>query len=463
MASMPKTVDVSALINGRRLGPFNYRLIVLSWLITVFDGFDMMMVGFTAPYMRDELGLSKPMLGNVFSAGLVGMMLGGFLLSYIGDRVGRRPTIVAASVAFGILTAAVALAGSYHALLALRFFDGLALGGMLPLAWALNIEFVPSRMRSTVVTVIMMGYSLGAAIAGPMTNWIAPHHGWQGVYLAGGIGTLFCAAALWIGLPESIRFLVLKGQRPDLVRRTLHRIDPTINISVTDQFVLSDEIKPDRNFRVGQLFRGDLRLITPVLWLGYFASSLAIYFAVSWGPIVVEELKFPRQTSALVASAGSLLGAVAGLLLMRFTDRRGPGSVAVYPAICVPVLLAMGFGLIPREAFLAVVILSALLISGGHFGVLSIAGIFYPSSIRASGAGWATSVAKFGAILGPVLGASVLSSGMPIIRSYALLAVCPAILCLCALGISAVVRGRAPATPAGAALAVATAGSGDRS
>jgi AAHS family 4-hydroxybenzoate transporter-like MFS transporter len=463
MASMPKIVDVSALINGRRLGPFNYRLIVLSWLITVFDGFDMMMVGFTAPYMRDELGLSKPMLGNVFSAGLVGMMLGGFLLSYIGDRVGRRPTIVAASVAFGILTAAVSLTGSYHALLALRFFDGLALGGMLPLAWALNIEFVPSRMRSTVVTVIMVGYSLGAAIAGPMTNWIAPHHGWQGVYLAGGIGTLFCAAALWIGLPESIRFLVLKAERPDLVRRTLHRIDPTINISATDQFVLSDEIKPDRNFRVGQLFRGDLRLITPVLWLGYFASSLAIYFAVSWGPIVVEELKFPRQTSALVASAGSLLGAVAGLLLMRFTDRRGPGSVAVYPAICVPVLLAMGFGLIPREAFLAVVILSALLISGGHFGVLSIAGIFYPSSIRASGAGWATSVAKFGAILGPVLGASVLSSGMPIIRSYALLAVCPAILCLCALGIAAVVRGRAPAAPAGAALSVATAGSGDRS
>lgn len=463
MTKPPRTVDVSALINGRRLSAFNYRLIILSWLITVFDGFDMMMIGFTAPYMRDELGLSKPMLGNVFSAGLVGMMLGGFLLSYIGDRVGRRPTIVAAAMAFGILTAAVALAGSYHALLALRFFDGLALGGMLPLAWALNIEFVPSRMRSTVVTVIMMGYSLGAAVAGPMTNWIAPHHGWQGVYLAGGIGSLLCAAALWIGLPESIRFLVLKGGRPDLVRRTLQRIDPAIEVSLADQFVLSDELKPDRNFRVGQLFRGDLRLITPVLWLGYFASSLAIYFAVSWGPIVVEELKFPRQTSALVASTGSLLGAVAGLLLMRFTDRRGPGSVAVYPAICVPVLLALGFGQVPHDAFLAVVILSALLISGGHFGILSIAGIFYPSSIRASGAGWATSVAKLGAILGPIIGAAVLSSGMPIIRSYALLAVCPAILCVCALGIAAVVRGRAPPVPAGGPLVVATTGSGERS
>ncbi len=357
----------------------------------------------------------------------------------------------------------MALAGSYQALLALRFLDGLALGGLLPLAWALNIEFVPSRMRSTVVTVIMMGYSLGAAVAGPMTNWIAPHHGWQGVYLAGGIGSLLCAAALWVALPESIRFLVLQGRRPDLVRRMLTRIDPTIEVAGASEFVLSDELKPERNFRVRQLFRGDLRLITPVLWIGYFASSLAIYFAVSWGPIVLEELRFPRPTAALVQSAGSILGAVAGLLLMRFTDRRGAGAVAVYPAICVPVLLALGFGLVAREAFLAVVVVSTVLISGGHFGVLSIAGIYYPSAIRASGAGWATSVAKFGAILGPIIGAVVLSSGMPIIRSYALLAIWPAILCLSALGIAAVVRGRGAAAPARSALLAATSGSGEPS
>ncbi len=462
MASMPNTVDVSALINGRRLSAFNYRLIVLSWLITVFDGFDMIMVGFTAPYMRDQFGLSKPMLANVFSAGLVGMMIGGFLLSYVGDRVGRRPTVVASSFAFGILTAAVALAGGYHALVVLRFLDGLALGGMLPLAWALNIEFVPGRMRSTVVTVIMVGFSLGSAIAGPMTNWIAPQHGWQGVYLAGGIGSVLCAVALWIWLPESIRFLVLKGDRPQLVRSTLQRMDPTLDLSAANRFVLSDEERPQRNFRIGQLFRGDLRLITPLLWLGYFASSLAIYFAVSWGPIVVEELQFPRHTAALVASTGSLLGAAAGLLLMRFTDRRGPGSVALYPALCVPVLLALGLGLVPRAQFLAVVITSTLLISGGHFGVLSIAGVFYPSAIRASGGGWATSMAKFGAILGPIAGGAVLSSGIPILRSYALLAVCPAVLCLCGLGIASVVRTRTAAVPAGAAMAAVTGGSADR-
>jgi AAHS family 4-hydroxybenzoate transporter-like MFS transporter len=430
MSTAVRTVDVSAIINGRRLTGFNYGLIVLSWLITVFDGFDMMMVSFTAPFMRDEFGLSKMMLGRVFSAGLVGMMLGGFCFSFIADRIGRRPTVVIAAFSFGLLTTATAFAGSYQALLALRFLDGLAIGGMLPLAWALNIEFVPVRMRSTIVTIIMMGYSFGTFIAAPMTNWIAPHYGWQGVYMA----------ARWLKLPESVRFLVTKGLKPVLVARTLQRMDQQSSYTAADRFVLSDEPKVDRQFRVSDLFRGTLRLITPLLWLGYIASSLAIYFAASWGPIVLEDLKFPRATSALVASFGGLLGAVAGLALMRFTDRLGARAVAFYPALAIPVLLMQGLDLVPLQLFLAMNVLGGLLISGGHFGILSIAGIFYPSAIRARGAGWATSVAKVGAILGPIVGATVLSSGLPVLRSYALLAVCPVILFACALGIHFVTR-----------------------
>jgi len=442
MAIAARTVDVSALINGRRLSGFNYGLIVLSWFITVFDGFDMMMVSFTAPFMRDEFGLSKTMLGYVFSAGLLGMMLGGFFFSFIADRIGRRPTIIAAAFGFGILTTATALAGSYHALLALRFLDGFAIGGMLPLAWALNIEFVPVRMRSTIVTVIMMGYSFGTAVAGPMTNWIAPTYGWQGVYVAGGLGTLLCAVALWLRLPESIRFLVTKGLRPDLVVATLRRLDPAIAATATDRFVLSDEAPAERQFHPADLFVGRLSVITPLLWVGYIASTMAIYFSASWGPIVLESLKFPRPTAALVASLGGLSGAMAGLCLMRFTDRFGPRAVAFFPALAVPVLLLQGFDAVPTGLFLAANVLGALLLSGAHFGILSIAGVFYPSAIRASGAGWATSVAKVGGILGPIVGAAVLSSHLPVIRSYALLAACPAVLCLCALGMHLALRRR---------------------
>ena len=442
MDRLPRTVDVAALLDQRRLSPFNYKLILLSWLITVLDGLDIQMVSFTAPYMRDEMGLTKTMLGYVFSAGTIGMVLGGLIFSNIGDRIGRRPTVIFCAFAFGLFTIATSYAPNYHALLALRFLDGLAGGGMLPLAWALNIEFVPSRMRGTVVAVIMMGYSIGSAGAAPLTNLIAPAHGWQGVYLFGGLGALACATILLLFLPESVRFLAAKGMRPDLVARTLRRVDPAIDVAAGDHFILGNEKRARPNFHMRQLFEGDLALITPLLWVAYGVSSLAIYFGSSWGPLVLEDLHIPRSTAAIVASIGGLSGACAGMILMHITDRHGPRSVAIFPAIAVPVLLLLGLGYVPEALFLPVIVLQAILIGGEHSAVISISGTFYPSAIRASGGGWVASIGKLGGVAGPVIGAYILSSGLPILSSYAFLALCPLILCACILGVAAVVRGR---------------------
>jgi AAHS family 4-hydroxybenzoate transporter-like MFS transporter len=450
MATRMRTIDVTTLIEGRRFGGFYYGVIALSWLITAFDGLDGLMIGFTLPYMRDELHLTTAMMGYIAAAGNAGTAVGSFLSPSLADRIGRRPTVIGTSLMFGVLTAATALAGSYEALVGMRFVNGLALGGLLPLAWALNIEFVPKRMRATVVTIIMVGYSVGSALAGPLTNAIAPGHGWQGVYLAGGLGTLVCAVALWIWLPESIRFLVLSGRRPAAVAGTLRRLDPACDATAEDSFVLSDEAKPTGKVPLKELFAGPLRVVTPLLWLGFFMSSLGVFFTSSFGPTVLESLGFPRPTAALVKSSVSLLGAAAGLLLMRFTDRKGPIAIATYPALAVPVLLVVGYGLLSGDAFLAMVLLGAGLVMGAHFGVQSIAGVYYPSAVRATGGGFASGVAKLGAILGPLVGAAVLSSHLPVVRTYALLAICPAALVFCALGIAAALR--TPRTASGAAL-----------
>ncbi len=312
---------------------------------------------------------------------------------------------------------------------------------MLPLAWALNIEFVPNRMRGTVVAVIMMGYTIGSAAAAPLTNLIAPHHGWEGVYLFGGIGTLVCATALLIYLPESVRFMVAKGIKPDQVVSTLKRVDSSIDVVVGDRFMLGDE-KVARDFRFSQLFEGDLSAITPLLWIAYFASSLAIYFGSNWGPLLLEELHIPRATAAVVASIGGLSGAIAGMVLMRITDKHGPRSVALFPAIAVPVLVLLGLGYVPEALFLPVIVLQAILIGGEHSAVISISGVFYPSAIRASGGGCVASIGKIGGVFGGIVGGLILASGLPILRSYALLAICPLILCAAILGIATVVRGR---------------------
>src|ERR1700749_4431278 len=116
MAAAARTIDVGEFINNRKLSRFNVILVVVSWLITVFDGFDQMTISYTAPYMKDQLHLTKVMLGNVFSAGTFGMMCGGFFFSFLGDRWGRRPTVIAAACTFGFLTIATGFVQDYQQL-----------------------------------------------------------------------------------------------------------------------------------------------------------------------------------------------------------------------------------------------------------------------------------------------------------------------------------------------------------
>ncbi len=433
--------DISGFIDGRKLTGFNYRLIVLSWLITFFDGLDMMMISYTAPYMAEGLALDRTMLGNVFSAGLFGMVLGGFGFAYLGDRIGRRASIIVAAFSFGVLTFLTGFAQSYEQLLWFRFLDGLAIGGMLPLAWALNIEYVPKRMRATVVTLIMVGYSAGTTLAGPVTNWLAPPFGWQGVYFAGGGATILCAAALYFNLPESIRFLAAQQRNPEEIARIIRRLDPKTQVSAHTEFVLGDEPAYKKSFRVSQLFEGRLLLLTPLLWLGYMVSTLTVYLHASWGPIILENLGAGRQTAAWVSSAAALAGAAAGLSLMRFTDRIGPFAILAFPLASLPVLLFMGVTPLPTTVFLCMNVLAVALISGGHYGILSIAGIYYPTAIRANGAGWVASVAKVGGVAGPILGGVFLSSGLPVINIFLFMMLGPAALALAVFGVGVVVRG----------------------
>lgn len=459
MAAAGRTIDVGEFINSRKLTGFNIILVVVSWLITVFDGFDQMTISYTAPYMKDQLHLSKVDLGNIFSVGLFGMMIGGFFFSYLGDRFGRRRTVIGAAVTFGVLTFITAFARDLNQLLVLRFFDGFAIGGMLPLAWALNIEFVPQRMRATVVTLVMLGYSIGTSVAAPITNLLAPKYGWPSVYMWGGGGTLVCALLLYLFLPESIRFLAAKGEQPHVLAKTLNRMSPELNATAADTFLVSDESLQRTNFKPSQLFSGYLKWLTILLWIGYIMSSLAIYFDANWGPSVLEEMKFPRALSANIIALGTILGAGMGLVLMRFTDKFGPFAVAIYPLLAIPTMLYIGFGDPPHQIMLPLLIFGPMLISGGHFGILSICGVYYPSVIRANGAGWATSIAKVGAVVGPIIGAQILSTGIMPVRVFGFIALCPVVLALCAIGIGFVVRGErrspspVPAAPAQAAAA----------
>ena len=443
MADRP-TTDLSEIIENQKLTPFVIRLILVSMLVTFFDGFDMNVISLVAPEVSSALHFNKMMMGNVFSAGLAGTMAGGFLFGYLGDRIGRRPSIILATISFGVLTLALALAGSYQEMVALRFLQGIGIGGLLPLAWSLNIDYMPRGYQSTVVTLLMIGYACGDSFAGPLSIWFA-RLGWQSVFIFGGCAALAVTVLLIFVLPESIKFLANKGKRPDLIARFARRLAPGRRIEATDQFVVSDELgRSARGFRVAALFRNELRWITPLLWTAYIAGSIAIFLRVSWGPTILQAIGFSRTTAAYATSISSLGGALGGLLLMRFTDTRGVISIAVFPVLTVPLLLTMGLTHIGGTPFLVMYFFLTMLIVGTHFGLHSIAGIFYPSVFRSSGAGWASSVAKIGSVLGPVIVGVVLSTRLPVRILFTLFAGFSLIVGICVLLLGFIQRRLSP-------------------
>lgn len=447
--SPPVVIEVTDVIERQRINAFVIRLVAISWTITFLDGFDMLVISFVAPYLRDGFGADVISLGELFAMGVFGAMLGGIAFGWLGDRYGRRPIIIASVVAFGATSMAIALAPDMQVLLILRFLNGVALGGLMPLAWALNIEYVPRRYRATVVTVIMMGYTLGGVVAGPMTVWLAPLYGWQSVFMVSGVATLLLVPLLFALLPESARYLAVKGRSPDKIAKALNALEPGLGARPQDRFMVTDETAAatGQGFRIATLFKGDLRPITSLLWLAYIGSSMAVYFKSNWGPIIFEDVGFTRTQAAMIMSVSSIGGSIAGLALMRFTDRLGPVAIAFYPMLAAPLLLVMGLAPVSLQGLAAFSLLSMAMISGTHFGMHSIAGIFYPSAIRANGAGWATSVAKIGSIFAPLLGGYLLAMNIPPRLLFVLLAATPLLSCGSLLLLARVGKRQAARTP----------------
>jgi AAHS family 4-hydroxybenzoate transporter-like MFS transporter len=436
----PAVLDVSAFMARLAFGRFHLKLIILSCLVTFFDGIDFGIIAYAAPYIRDDLRLPGEALAWVFSSSNIGQIIGALTCPYLADRVGRRPVIVVCAVAAALLTIAMGFASTLEQLIVMRLLGGVTLGGLLPAAWALNIEAMPKERRATAVAMIMFGFTLGGSCAGPLTNLIAPDHGWERVFIISGLATLLIALVLLPTLPESVRFLVTRGAPRERIASLLRKLDPGFDSSGYSGYRLSDETPARGNFRPAELFRGGLRFITPLIWIAYFSSSLAAFLGALWGPIFFEELGMTRKGAALLGSSTGLVGSLISVVLLRFTEARGIRWVTLFPALATPVYLLVGAGAFAPGLLAPAIFVAMVLKYGGHGGVVSIIGVFYSSAIRSTAGGWANAAGKIGGVVGPLLGAFFVAGAGDVLHAYLLLGACTGVVTLCVLALSRIAR-----------------------
>ena len=214
-----QTVDVTQVIDGGRFGRFQWMVAIWCFVLVTLDGFDNGAINFAAPVIVKEWGIAMPTFTSVFVAGLFGLMIGALCSGPLADRFGRKLILLTSTLVLSVFALATALAHSIDQLWVLRFFTGIGVGGLMPNSIALTAEYAPRRIRATAVAVMFLGFPLGAGAPGWLGPALISNFGWQGFFILGGVLPLILLPIAIFVLPESIRYLVNRGDRPNTWQR----------------------------------------------------------------------------------------------------------------------------------------------------------------------------------------------------------------------------------------------------
>jgi AAHS family 4-hydroxybenzoate transporter-like MFS transporter len=402
-----QAVDVQAFFNAHRFSSYQWLVFGICFLIVLLDGFDTAAIGYIAPSLIAEWGVSKPALAPVLSAALFGLAAGALMAGPLADRLGRRRVLIASVLLFGGASLASAGSSALDQLVIWRFITGLGLGAAMPNAVTLMSEYCPDQNRATITNAMFCGFPLGAAFGGFLAAWMIPYLGWRSVLVLGGVVPLVLVLVMLFVLPESVRFMVGKGHPLERIRRTLARISPT---ALDIQAFRLTERKP-AVLRAGGREKSGLRLVfsreyavgSLMLWLTYFMGLVIFYALINWLPVLLREGGMTQQRATLVAALFPLGGVGAiffGWLMDRFNANR---------------IIALGYGLTAVSIYLIgqavghegllvlMVFLAGTIMNTAQSSLPALAAAFYPTAGRASGVAWMLGIGRFGGIAGSFL------------------------------------------------------------
>lgn len=381
------------------------RVTALCWFVILLDGLDLFVYGAVLPgLMADkDFGFTAAAGGEIGSLTTFGMLLGALGSGIITDRIGRRRIILASVTLFSLASAACALAPTVSAFGAARFVAGLGLGGLLPTAIAMVMEFAPARRKAFSVTVLMTAHQAGGAIAGALALGLVQSLGWRPVFWLGAL-PLLAVPLIWALLPESISFLLARGRTAEATA-TARKHDVPIE-------AFTPESVEGARAGLRGLFTPAVRRITVLFWIASFGGLLLVYGVSTWLPTMMRSAGYNLGSAIsflLVINVGGIVGMlVAGRLADRFGARR--------VAVAWFALTAAGVGLLALHMALPLTYLVVFLTGSWLFSaqtlVYAATGQHYPAESRATALGWVAGIGRFGAVFGPWVGGLLVAADL---------------------------------------------------
>jgi putative MFS transporter len=410
--------DVTAPLENARMSGAHWRVAAMLAIALVIDIMKPASLGFVTPGMKSEYHVGAQMVAWLPFAALAGTVVGSVVWGVLADVYGRRASIVLSSVMF-VGTSICGAMPDFWWNVGMCFMMGAAAGGMLPVAYALLAEIMPTRHRGwSLVLVGGIGAIGGYFAASYLSALLQPTFGWRVMWLLNlPTGLLLVVLSPW--LPESARFLQETG-RGDLARETLARF----GVVLTAVPPRANPSPHESHAPVPPLTHGFLG-ITSALTLAALAWGLVNFGLLLWLPsALVAEGRSVAASSALIAK--STLLAAPTIVICAWLFGTWSTKWSLIAATCVMVLGLAGLAL---PAFAAAgpsgPLLPLALVILGSCGVISMllpyAAENYPLLIRGRATGWVAACSKLGGLAAQ--GLSVLGGIPPLSIVIACIAV----------------------------------------
>jgi putative MFS transporter len=378
----------------------------------LFDSFDITIVGYALPKIRQEFSLSPPQVGLVGASALAGMGVGSWCWGWVADKWGRRVVFASTVLMFSVFTGVAGLAGSLGFLIGARFLTGLGLGGMVPIDQALVTEYAPAGIRGRVAAMLPLCWPMGYFTAAGMALLLVPHVGWRWLFAIGVLPALL-SFAIRRRVPESPRWLAAHGRHEE-ARASLAFVG--VDDKLLDQARRELATVPPRPAVPEATFRD---LFTPVYakrvihtWLLWFCSNFAATGFSVWLPTIYSQYYHIELSRTLfytfIVAGTQVVGRIFAFGLIDIMGRK----TMIIVAYGVAGIAALAFTQSTTEMSLLInAMVYVFFQDQGNLAMTIYTPEVYPVRIRGKGAAIAMGWGRFGGMTSPIVAGVLIGSG----------------------------------------------------
>ncbi|MBD0419365.1 MFS transporter [Streptomyces sp. TRM S81-3] len=370
------------------------------------DGYLLSIIGVALIGMSNELNLSAGDEGLIGAAALVGIFVGGLFGGVLTDRLGREAMYtIDLMVLVGVSVLSV-FAGESWQFVVLRFVLGVAVGADYPIATSLLAEWVPNRHRGRLLGILILAWYVGAAAA-YVVGYVMAEIGGAGAWrwmLASGAVLSAVVLLMRIGTPESPLWLVNKGRTADAQKSIERALGRTVPIDDLLAASAAEQSMAQHRFR--DLFQGAYLRRTLFCGLFYMCQITPMFALYTFGPAILGSFGLGEGNASNLGSALISIVFVAGCIpALRLVDRVGRRPVIVwsFALMAIPLAVLGGGDSLPIAVVIVCFCAYALLSGGPTVLEWTYPNELFPTGIRATAGGVATSISRIGAAAGTLL------------------------------------------------------------